>query len=286
MSVGQKRWTLTFLLLVILTTFLIAAALPQLTLQPGIPLPEGQETGGDAQSGVIPLVSITFSTLLKAIFGIFLALALGIGLIKLLRGLHWKAALRPLLIGMIVLVVAVGLIAIVMNLKITFHTSAVEYMGPIPQSFTGPPLGLPPVSFTWLAGILLAACVIGMLFWFLRYRIFRAHADAIAREAERALQALQSGEEFKNIILRCFYQMTQVLKAEQGLALEDAMTAREFERLLVARGIPNTPVHKLTQLFEATRYGNFLPGSLLEQEAFECLEAIRSFSHARKVGRK
>jgi hypothetical protein len=75
--------------------------------------------------------------------------------------------------------------------------------------------------------------------------------------------------------------MSLALKKEQGIELEETMTAREFERLLEARGIPPAPVHQLTQLFEAARYGYRLPTPGDEQTAFDCLNAI--VQHAQAV---
>jgi len=68
------------------------------------------------------------------------------------------------------------------------------------------------------------------------------------------------------------------LQEEYGLERGEAMTAREFERLLQGRGIPYEPVHQLTRLFEAARYGSRTPGPDEEQRAVECLSAIVQYS--------
>ncbi len=97
-------------------------------------------------------------------------------------------------------------------------------------------------------------------------------------EAERALQALRTGSHLNDVIVRCYIQMSQALQKEQEIELEQTMTAREFEHLLEARGIPYAPVHQLTQLFEAARYGFRQLGQGDEQKAFECLNAILSLA--------
>jgi hypothetical protein len=71
-----------------------------------------------------------------------------------------------------------------------------------------------------------------------------------------------------------------VLRQAQGIEMEAAMTAREFERLLEARGVPRPPVHQLTQLFEAARYGRRPPGADDERRARESLTAIVQYSRA------
>jgi hypothetical protein len=102
----------------------------------------------------------------------------------------------------------------------------------------------------------------------------------VAREAERAIRALQTGSDIQNVIVRCYLQMSQALQKERGIKREAAMTARDFERLLEARGIPHTPVHQLTRLFEAARYGRRSSGPEEEREALDCLNAIVRHSRA------
>jgi hypothetical protein len=60
------------------------------------------------------------------------------------------------------------------------------------------------------------------------------------------------------------------------------MTTREFENLLEIAGVPHNPIHQLTQLFEAVRYGNWQPNPIDEQKAIHCLEAIMLFSRETK----
>jgi hypothetical protein len=52
------------------------------------------------------------------------------------------------------------------------------------------------------------------------------------------------------------------------------MTTGEFENVLETAGIPHDPIHQLTRLFEAVRYGNWQPNLADEQTALQCLEAI------------
>jgi len=60
------------------------------------------------------------------------------------------------------------------------------------------------------------------------------------------------------------------------------MTTREFEDVLEAAGFPYDPIHELTRLFEAVRYGNWQPTPVDEQNAIQCLEAIMLFSRKAK----
>ena len=96
------------------------------------------------------------------------------------------------------------------------------------------------------------------------------------------MQALRTGRDLKNVIVHCYRQMSLALQKEQGIELEETMTAREFERLLEARGIPHDPVHQLTRLFEAARYGFEQPHPGDEQVALDCLNAIVQYSRERR----
>ena len=88
------------------------------------------------------------------------------------------------------------------------------------------------------------------------------------------MHALQRGLDLKNVIVDCYRQMSWALQREQGIELNETMTAREFEELLNVRGFPNAPVHQLTQLFEVARYGVRQLNASDERDAFDCLNAI------------
>jgi hypothetical protein len=92
-------------------------------------------------------------------------------------------------------------------------------------------------------------------------------------EVEMARQAILAGQDVRNVILKCYQQMSLALQQEQKI---------EFERLLAARGVPPDPVHQLTQLFEAVRYGHWQPNSSDERRALHCLDAILEYSHEAK----
>ena len=106
--------------------------------------------------------------------------------------------------------------------------------------------------------------------------------DIVGLEAEEAWQKLKTGLDLKDVVIKCYRQMSLALAKEQGLEREDFMTTREFENLLEAAGVPHDPIHQLTQLFEAVRYGNWQPNPIDEQKAIHCLEAIMLYSRAVK----
>ncbi|HUX20955.1 MAG TPA: DUF4129 domain-containing protein, partial [Spirochaetia bacterium] len=73
---------------------------------------------------------------------------------------------------------------------------------------------------------------------------------------------------------RCYQRMGNALRRERQIEREAFMTAGEFEALLGAEGVPLGPVHELTRLFEAARYGDLRPTEGDERRAIEALGAI------------
>jgi hypothetical protein len=140
------------------------------------------------------------------------------------------------------------------------------------------PLGPVPTSLLWLVGICLLVCSILLGIWVFKPSKQATTIDLVSLEAEKARQALVTGLDLKDVIIKCYQQMSLALEKDRGLEREDFMTTREFEKLLEAAGIPYDPIHQLTQLFEEVRYGNWKPQLLDEQKAINCLEAIIYYS--------
>lgn len=282
MSEDAKRKRLLFLLLAASLMILIAAALPQLELKPGIPLPKWEGGAGPPSIESQPDVSISVSTFLKALLEVVGILVSIYCVYKFLRGVPWKEILGPALrIALLTLAASVILFALT-NSSVTPTPLAPEVLPP-ELTREGPPLGSPPACLVWLVWIGLGVMIIVLGIWASNRRTQNLHAgDLVELEAERAMQALQQGLDFKNVIVQCYRQMSAALQKEQGIELADTMTAREFERLLEAKGLPRDPVHQLTQLFEAARYSLRQITPADEQTAIDCLSAIVQFSRERK----
>jgi hypothetical protein len=140
-----------------------------------------------------------------------------------------------------------------------------------------------PPLLLWLVGVglLVTGILIGV--WIFTSSPSRATTiDVLGLEAEKARQKLKTGLGLKDVIIKCYRQMSLALAEEQGIERKDFMTTREFENLLEAVGVPHAPVHQLTQLFEAVRYGNWQPNPIDEQKAIHCLEAIVLYSREAK----
>jgi hypothetical protein len=284
MTGNTKRKALILFGLVMIFTAIIAASLPQLELQPGMPLPRLENN----QVVIVPteekpLVVASVNEFVKALFILFVAGAMLYVTYKLLRGANWKdlaTLTRPL--------VAIGLIMgvflfVIMLIPNSVDSVPVELPIPTPAPLVTAPLGPVPASLFWLVGIgLLVICGLVAVWMFAPASSRATTIDLVGLEAEKAWQALKTGLDLKDVIIKCYRQMSLALEMEQGLARKDSMTTGEFENLLAAAGVPHAPIHQLTQLFEAVRYGNWRPNPADEQKAIHCLEAIMAYSREAK----
>lgn len=92
------------------------------------------------------------------------------------------------------------------------------------------------------------------LFLWRRWRSPQNPLKGVVQEARIALGDLRTGADVRDVVLRCYFQMGQLFQQRYGLERGQAMTAREFEEYLVAAGIMDEHVRRLTRLFESVRY--------------------------------
>ena len=126
-----------------------------------------------------------------------------------------------------------------------------------------------------LLNVAFTTLLIGLFLYMLnRMRSAASTIDQLGVEAREALESIHSGVDIKDTILRCYYDMNEILTKTRGIRRERAMTPREFEVQLAQLGLPGEYVKRLTRLFEEVRYGAIEVGNHQEQEAIQCLTAI------------
>jgi hypothetical protein len=279
MTSHTKRKTLILLGLITLITMIMAANLPQLEFQPGMPLPRLE----NGQVVAVPIevdqaVSISAPTFIFVFIALILTVVTLYSMVQLFKGADWKSisdVLRPLLI---VSAVIGGLVFL-----LTLFPGSDSYTPVVlPVSTPGPvvtsPLGSAPPSLLWPVGIGLFVISVLVLVWIFTSSHQASPMDLVGLEAEKARRALKTGGHLKDVIIHCYIQMSLALKQEQGIERKDFMTTGEFENLLETAGVPHEPIHQLTRLFDAVRYGNWQPNPVDEQMAIQCLEAIMLYS--------
>lgn len=119
--------------------------------------------------------------------------------------------------------------------------------------------------------------LVGILVWYLFQRYFLkppSATDQLKAEVESAINEIESGVDLRNVIVRCYMDMCQILADRRGIQREQTMTPREFELELQKLGFPPSAVQRLTRLFELVRYGNDQLDLAAEQEAIYCLTTI------------
>jgi hypothetical protein len=122
--------------------------------------------------------------------------------------------------------------------------------------------------------LLLMILVAGIAWSIWRRRRLRHPLERLAQEAQNALDALWAGGDLRNIVIRCYLEMSRVVSEQCGIRRNQDMTPREFERYLEEKGLPDEPVRQLTRLFEEVRYGTMIPGEDEKRRAVASLTAI------------
>ncbi len=280
MKADVKRKTLVCLVGIAILTVLIATAVPHLELKPGLPLPALVNGVAEPPSGQeLQTTTISISTLWKAILSICVLVVLIYNAYRLLRSAawNWRDIVDPIVYICIPVLITVVILVALTGTRFSSGSEPEALPTPIVEA-SGPALGPLPISLIWIAGLSLAALLVGAGLWFIFRQGGGARADPLVLQAEWALQALKKGSDLKNVIVRCYWQMGELLKEEQGIEMKTAMTVREFEDLLEARGVPHLPVHQLTRLFETVRYGHRPTSIEDERQAVDALTAIVQYS--------
>jgi len=261
---------------------IIAASLPQLQLQPGMPIPKLQ--GDDVvvvPAAREPVMVVPVNQFAVIFFAIIFAGSMLYVVYKVIRGTNWRELLVFLRITVITSLLVSGVVFMIFLMPKSESSGVGEIPLPAPRPLPTSPLGSAPPSLLWLVGIgLLVASILVAVWITTSYRQARP-LDLVEIEAEKAWRALKDGLDLKGVIIKCYRQMSLALEKEKGIGRKDYMTTGEFEALLEEIGIPHDPIHQLTRLFNAVRYGNWQPNRADEQTAIQCLESI--MMHSREI---
>lgn len=289
MIARDRQQAIFYLFLAIIGMFLLAAGLPGLQFQPGLPVP-GAETTTNAANPVAGASAqakgIELQALLQGAAALGIILLSIILVIDLVRKAGVKRSAR-IAAGLVLLLALFFLLPKIIPSLPTPTIGKADVKPPQEFTYNVAPIGDPPAQLGWivLTGLLLGAVVLCAWLAWHAFRRLRSE-DPLAQEASAALRAIEDGQDLKSVIIRCYLQMTRIVKEERGLEREESVTPREFERFLAAKGIPETPIRQLTRLFEKARYGSKAPDRQDEQDAVECLSAIRLNCHPVEAGGK
>lgn len=96
----------------------------------------------------------------------------------------------------------------------------------------------------------------------------------IAQVARSSINDLTAGRESSDVIMNCYYRMSDIVSDKRHLERSASMTPGEFAARLGMAGLPSEAVGRLTRLFESVRYGSHRSSPGEVQEAVESLNAI------------
>jgi hypothetical protein len=278
----QQARTLIYLGLALLALVLLSASLAQVNLLPGRPLPlssiwpaieSPQELGGAGGSVIVALM--------RGLIGLSLVL-LPVAVIYLIVS---PQARKRFLTNLMIFLPILAFFYALTRLQLgdgQGRQGEQQTPGQMPdgQMFTSFDdfVAHPPAWLFWLASffllILLSALVAVTVAILTRRRAAPGALEQVAQQAEIALHALQAGADLRNVVIRCYLDMTRVLNEQRGIKRQAAMTPHEFQAHLERLGLPAWPVEQLTQLFEDVRYGALPPGEREAQLAVFCLQSI------------
>jgi hypothetical protein len=136
-----------------------------------------------------------------------------------------------------------------------------------------------PAWLTTLLSVVLAAGFVIFLVWLWpRLRQVEGRhlspAEKVARSAQTALRRIDAGQNLRDVVLRCYLEMTQAVAEKRHLTRPEHVTPHEFIYSLEGIGLPTEQVRRLTALFESVRYGHKTPGAQERAEAVACLNEI------------
>jgi hypothetical protein len=286
MTGRQKRELCIFFGFIGMIVIFIAAGLPHLDFKPGLPLPDlsHDEIVIPQSSQNNMSLSIRFLDFFKYVLEFILACNVTYLIYQLIKGVSWRKIGSSLLTGLKVLL---AVSAVILFAFLILPKGKVETIKPIPTLELVPQvrtsLEPAPHILLWVVGIILFTAFIIVGFWIFRTVTHKSPTlDYVQNEAEKAYDAILSGRDIKDVILKCYIQMGRILETGRGIERKPNMTTGEFEQLLVAEGIAFQPIHVLTQLFELVRYGHEQLSHQDEQNAKKCLLEIVQYCEAIK----
>ena len=128
----------------------------------------------------------------------------------------------------------------------------------------------------------LVVAALGALIWWIWRNFIKPKQEEeislkkISLIAKNSLDNLADGAEWENVIIYSYAEMGKVVSERRGISRESEMTPNEFSTQLIAAGIPENPVLRLTRLFERVRYSTHNAGEDEINEAMVCLDEIAS----------
>ena len=278
----RRRNILLFVLALVVLIFL-AAGLSGLQLKDGVKfdlanaVPPANLVYPATNAGLWPII-------IQAILAL-ISILLPVYLIYMLIDKKRRKRLLFDLIGFAVLFFLLSQIRKALSTNSAADNTPFQMPGGIPTAEAGPvgtPVALPALPSD--TAITITALIIGGIIvlivavvWFALARRMKAQPTVmvqIAEQAEETIDLLVTGKDLRETILLCYQRMTQITAKNRNLPRDISTTPTEFEKTLVSKGLPASPVQDLTRIFEDVRYGDMGAGEDERRRAVNALRVI------------
>jgi hypothetical protein len=149
-----------------------------------------------------------------------------------------------------------------------------------------PPVFTPPQATPLM--LYAISVLIVLVLMFLGWKFYRVWKDLslsvqhkplseLGRIARSSLKDLSLGGDSTDVIMNCYFRMSNVVADKRNLQRSLSMTPAEFAGRLERSGLPGDAVGRLTRLFEGVRYGERQAGPKEINEAVACLTTILDY---------
>ncbi|HXQ34782.1 MAG TPA: DUF4129 domain-containing protein [Anaerolineales bacterium] len=284
----NKRWILVFSVLALGALTVLAVGLS------GVPFRSAQNFRREAESGNLRAASQGFINSIVAIpFWQQMSVWILLLMMIILIGALLSPELRKRLI-LIIIRVAVTYWALYiiftryrdMLAQIGLNPGAPESMEAASGTGVPVPTFVPPSTISLTS--YLVSFGIAVLLVFLAWKLFglwkeynasnsSSSLHKIAGIARSSLHDLSSARDSTDVIINCYFRMSDVVESKRNLSRSKSMTPAEFASRLEQAGLPSDAVHRLTRLFERVRYGGHRSATPEVNEAVACLTAILQY---------
>ena len=145
------------------------------------------------------------------------------------------------------------------------------------------PAFTPPQSASWMAYLvsfgvitllILVVWKLNALWREMNVPVTVSPIQKLAGIARSSLRDLSAGRNSTDVIMDCYYRMSDVVLDKKNIDRSTSMTPSEFALRLEQAGLPSDAVRRLTRLFESVRYGRDKSNPVAANEAVTCLTTI------------
>ena len=285
MTQATKQISLLLLTGALVSIILLAASLSNLDLRSGTPFP-GAGDADDIVQSVPPLAQVRIYSfpLLRVVFALVFIIAMFYISARLITHANLRIILQSILALAVLLILVYFLPDVTPDQPVYILNESSGLTTNPSFDYPVAPLGGPPrilVQFV-ITGIVLGMGLLIIIVMKRQLSSNKIEAELL-QQAESAVDALQAGMNLRNVIIRCYLQMTHAIQEEQGIERNETMTAREFEGWLEHKGFPAVPVRQLTSLFERVRYSKQQTNNEDERIATDSLNEIIQFCRNGRV---